>query len=285
MIDYRIKTFLTLCDTMNYTKTAEILCITQPAVTQHIKYLEEMYSGKLFSYKGKILSKTKKGIALERYARSMIHNSDNIKKELAFLDKERVLKIGTTKTISEFVLKDKIYNYLKKDDKRNISLVTGNTKELLKLLEQGKIDFAIIEGIFDKGKYGYKLFNKERFVGICSNDHPFAKKEIDINKIFSENLIVREKGSGTRNIFELFLQEKNYSLNNFKKVTEISEFNIIKKLVSKNLGISFVYSPVVENESSLSFFTLKNEEIVHEFNYVYLKDNLFLEYIQEFEND
>lgn len=284
LIDFRIKTFLTLCDTMNYTKTAEKLCITQPAVTQHIKYLEEIYGGKLFDYKGKILSKTKKGYTLELYARSMVHNSDNIKKEIMSMDKAGILKIGATKTISQFVLKNKIYNYLKKDEKRNISLVTGNTKELLKLLEQGKIDIALIEGIFDKGKYGYKLFKKETFVGICPKNHSFAGKEVNIKDLFRENLIVREKGSGTRNIFELFLKEKNYSLYNFKRITEISDFNIIKQLVSNNMGISFVYFPVIENDKELSSFTLKNEKIVHEFNYVYLRDNLFIKEIENFEN-
>ncbi len=192
LIDFRIKTFLTLCDTMNYTKTAEKLCITQPAVTQHIKYLEEIYGGKLFDYKGKILSKTKKGYTLELYARSMVHNSDNIKKEIISMDKAGILKIGATKTISQFVLKN-------------------------------KIDIALIEGIFDKGKYGYKLFKKETFVGICPKNHSFAGKEVNIKDLFRENLIVREKGSGTRNIFELFLKEKNYSLYNFKRITEISD--------------------------------------------------------------
>ena len=55
-------------------------------------------------------------------------------------------------------------------------------------------------------------------MGTCSKNHSFAGKEIDIEDLFKENLIVREKGSGTRNIFELFLKEKNYSLNNIKKV-------------------------------------------------------------------
>lgn len=75
MLDNRVETFLALCEIMNYTKTAETLHITQPAVTQQIRWLEEYYGCRLFSYQGKVLSLTEKGETLRRLAQQMTANA------------------------------------------------------------------------------------------------------------------------------------------------------------------------------------------------------------------
>ena len=88
MLDNRILTFLKLCEKMNYTKTAEALHITQPAVTQHIHFLEEHYGCKLFSYSGKVLQLTEKGELLRRLASEMVANEAGIRKEMARTEEE-----------------------------------------------------------------------------------------------------------------------------------------------------------------------------------------------------
>ena len=78
MLDYRIKTFLTLCETMNYRQTAELLHITQPAVTQQIQWLEKYYGCSLFSYEGRRLRKTSKAVLLEKTARIMSYQEKEL---------------------------------------------------------------------------------------------------------------------------------------------------------------------------------------------------------------
>lgn len=284
MIDFRIQTFLTLCETMNYTRTAEKLNMTQPAVTQHIHYLEKLYNCKLFSYKGKVLTKTQKCCLLEQYAKSMRHSHNMILDAMkSNLSCTRTINIGATKTIGEYVIGNKISRYLA-DGEKNISLIVDNTNNLIKMLEDGHLDFAIIEGPIDKNKYGYKLYSKENFIGICNSSHPFSGKYIDLEDIVKETVIVREEGSGTRNILSQILSEHSYSFDSINKTIQISNFSVIKNLVQNNIGISFVYESVFNNDPDISTFFIKDTCTVREFNYIYLKDTLITEEFLTFYN-
>lgn len=280
MIDYRIETFLKLCETLNYRVTAEILNMTQPAVTQHIKFLEREYNSKLFLYSGKKLTKTSSAILLEEYARTAIFNEKKLRLSIENSINFN-LNIGATKTIGEFLILDKINNFL--ENKNNtLNLKIDNTKVLLNLLDNNKIDFAMIEGYFDKNKYDYKLFKEEKFIGICSKNHKFANKKIKFKDIFNETLILREEGSGTRDIFNHILVENNFSLDNFNRKISINNFAIIKELVIKNKGISFVYESIAKTSDDLQVFYIEDIKISHELNYVFLKNTKAIDFINLF---
>ena len=280
MLDYRILTFLKLCETMNYRITAEELNMTQPAVTQHIHYLEEEYECKLFIYNRKKLEKTNQAILLEEYARSAYYNEIYLKRKIKSENKIKI-NIGATKTIGEFVIGEKIKK-LVKNEKYDISLTIDNTENLIKLMELNKLDFILVEGIFNKDKYGYRLYKKDEFIGICSKNHKFNGKSIKFEELFEEDIIIREEGSGTRRIFEQFLSENSFSLEFFKKKITINNFNLIKELVSANCGISFVYNSVVNKNDEIGKFYFKNK-IEREFNYLYLKNTSAKELIDFFD--
>ena len=280
MLDYRILTFLKLCETMNYRITAEELNMTQPAVTQHIHYLEEEYKCKLFIYNRKKLEKTNQAILLEEYARSAYYNEIYLKRKIKSENKIKI-NIGATKTIGEFVIGEKIKK-LVKNEKYDISLTIDNTEKLIKLMELNKLDFILIEGIFNKDKYGYRLYKKDEFIGICSKNHKFNGKSIKFEELFKEDIIIREEGSGTRGIFEQFLSENSFSLEFFKKKITINNFNLIKELVSANCGISFVYNSVVNKNDDIGKFYFKNK-IEREFNYLYLKNTAAKELVDFFD--
>ena len=89
MLDYRIKTFLTLYDEMNYRKTAVRLNMTQPGVTQHIHFIENHYGVKLFSYNGKTLEKTKNADILKRYVESVMAEEQDAINEFYKKEKRR----------------------------------------------------------------------------------------------------------------------------------------------------------------------------------------------------
>lgn len=269
MIDYRLNTFLVLCDCMNYRKAAEILHITQPAITQQIHFLEREYDCKLFTYDNRRLYKTDAARTLEQYARAAKYHDQNLREKLAE-SAIYELKIGATKTIGDYVLQDHIYRYLDRQD-HTLSLVVDNTEHLLYLLEENKLDFAVIEGFFDKERFDSMLFRREPFVGICHKAHPFANREVTIEELFQETIIHREDGSGTRAILEQELTAYNESLERFKHHISISSFKVIVDLVKNGYGISFVYEVLADSDPFLAKFILQQKPIMREFNIVYLK--------------
>ena len=194
-MDQKLSTFLTLCQTMNYRMAAEHLHLSQPAVTKQIQALEQSLQTKLFYYDGHTLHKTEKCLLLERYAISQRYQYDELK--LAIADRKRLkLRIGATKTIGDYVLIDAITDYLRVPE-QELTLVVDNTKRLLQMLDENKLDFAVIEGTFSKTKYDSYLFQMEPFVGICAKCSPLCGRDIAIDDVIKETIIVREEGSGT----------------------------------------------------------------------------------------
>ena len=113
-------------------------------------------------------------------------------------------------------LRNRIHDFLNQPDTA-LTLIVDNTKHLLHLLEQNTLDYAIIEGFFDKNRFGSQLYRREPFVGICPKDHPFAGREVSVEEILKETLIHRENGSGTLAILEEKLLEHNESLERFHR--------------------------------------------------------------------
>lgn len=268
MIDSRLETFLTLCKTMNYRKTAEALNMTQPAVTQHIHYLENLYGCKLFIYDRKKLFITKEANILRRYAENVIFQEKKLKTQLYENEGTR-LSIGATKTIGEFVIGKQIADYLS-NPLNSISVQVDNTEHLLESLSNGEIDFALIEGFFDRNQFASKLYRKEPFVGLCGKEHPFAGKTVSLDRILEENIILREEGSGTRTILEQLLTQQNRSFSEFRRINIISNFGLMMQLLEKGVGITFAYRAVTERNFGLAEFKVEGWDTVREFNYVYL---------------
>lgn len=276
----KLQTFLVLCRTMNYRKTAEELHLTQPAVTKQIQALEHHYGEKLFQYDGHKLHITEKGKILEHYAKSVQYNLSQL--EVA-MKKERktMLRIGATKTIGSYVIQERIKEFLRRTND-DLCVVVNNTETLLRMLNDDELDFAFIEGIFEKEKYEYRLLQRVPFVGVCKKGHPFDQRIITLEELFQESLIIRESGSGTRELLERNLNGAGYNLSAFRRITILSSFNLIMGLVKDNIGVSFVYSPVADAYSELGRFQVQNFKTEHEFNVVYLKDTNAKDYVDSF---
>ena len=278
MLDYRVYTFLALYDEMNYRRTAEKLNMTQPGVTQHIHYLENYYGVKLFDYDGRVLSRTKNAESLKRYFNSIIAEESDIRKN--FVDENIVaITVGATKTIGEFVIVPEIRNFLKNPNHK-IDLVIDNTEVLLKMLEKSQIDFAIIEGVFDKAKFGYHLYKKEAFVGVCAKSHPFANKTVLLEDLFSEDIVVREQFSGTRALLQNAISDRGFSFDNFKRCVSVSNFNVICDFVANNNAITFAYEPISRCREDLATFNVADMQISGEFNFVYCNERTAREKIE-----
>ena len=279
-MDSKLRTFLTLCQTMNYRVAAERLHLSQPAVTKQIQSLEQALRTKLFSYDGHTLHKTEECLLLERYAISQQYQFEEL--QLAMAEKKRLkLRIGATKTIGDYVLLDAIREYLR-EPSHELSLVVDNTKHLLQMLDESQLDFAIIEGTFSKTKYDYYLLRMEPFVGICSKNSPLCGKHLTVGELLDQTIIVRESGSGTRRIFEERLMAEGYEVSDFRREVSISSFVSVKALVAAGIGISFLYRSVVAGEENIGTFTVDGITEPHPFHVVYTRNTAAKRYAEQF---
>ena len=279
-MDSKLQTFLTLCQTMNYRIAAEQLHLSQPAVTKQIQSLEQMLQIKLFCYDGHMLHKTEACLLLERYAITQQYQFEEL--QLAIADKKRFnLRIGATKTIGDYVLIDAIKEYLS-DPSHELSLVVDNTMHLLQMLDENQLDFAVIEGAFSKTKYDSYLLRMEPFVGICAKNSPLCGQHISVEELLKQTIIVREKGSGTRRIFEERLAALGYELSDFYREVSISSFVAIKALVAAGIGISFLYNSVAAKENDIGTFTVDGITEPHPFHVVYTQNTSARNYAEQF---
>ena len=279
-MDPKLHTFLTLCQTMNYRLAAERLHLSQPAVTKQIQSLEQALQTKLFFYDGHTLHKTEKCLLLERYAISQQYQFQEL--QLAIADKKRLkLRLGATKTIGDYVLIDAIKEYLR-DPGHELSLVVDNTRHLLQMLDENRLDFAVIEGNFSKTKYDSYLLRMEPFVGICAKNSSLSGKHLPIEDLLKDTIVVREEGSGTRRIFEERLTVSGYGLNDFSREISISSFVAIKALVASGVGISFLYRSVVADAENIGIFTVDGITDPHPFHVVYTRNTNAKNYAEQF---
>ena len=266
MLDHRVKTFLTLYEQMNYRKAAQVLHITQPGVTQHIQYLEGQYGVKFFEYNGRTLTRTDNAVVFKQYLEQVLAREREMR--LRFRREEQPpLRVGATKTIGEFVLLPQVKAYLSRPENR-LELTVDNTQTLLRMLEEAQLDFALVEGVFDKSRYGSRLFRKEDFVGVCGGTHGFAGRRVSLEEVFQETLILREPGSGTRRLLEQAVGDLGYSLDSFRRVISLSSFNLITALLLGE-GITFAYAPVARSREGLATFSVADMQIQGQFNFVY----------------
>jgi DNA-binding transcriptional LysR family regulator len=279
MLDFRHETFLALCKIRSYTKTAEALHITQPAVTQHIKALEAHYGNRLFTYADKALKLTEHGELLYKFASTVASDSDTMTKTLRKKDlSDPPILFGATLSIGQYIMPDILKQLIVEKPNTRISMLVENTHHLLDKLDQGEIQFALIEGLFDKSSYHTELFDTEPFIAVCSKNSPLVNKQLSFQELIKSHLIVREQGSGTREIFEHILQGHNLSVSSFSKLTEIGNMEAIKQLVKGGLGITFLYQAAAKKE--LLEGDLKQLEIAelndqHELNFVFLKNSQY----------
>ncbi|MBP1918923.1 DNA-binding transcriptional LysR family regulator [Youngiibacter multivorans] len=250
--------------------------MTQPAVSQQIRFLENHYQVALISSKGKKFSLTEEGRALQEYARTLYANSERILPLLHRIKNHtKPLIFGATLTIGEYTIPPILLKLFKEDPETNISMFVENTHILQKMLWEGKIDFALLEGHFNQNQFEYKELSNETFVGVCSPNNKIAATATSLEGLLDQNLILREPGSGTRDIFEHALYNQNLSINDFERKIEVGNMNAIKELCHENIGITFMYREAIKKEVSQGYLKeipLQNFNVSHLFNFVYLKN-------------
>lgn len=281
MLDYRIDTFLAVCRNMNFTKAAQELNITQPAVSQHIRFLEELYNVKLFEFKGKKMVLTNEGNMLQNFAMTMKHDDIFFRKQLQELSgSKKKLVFGATHTIGEYVISEYVAEFLKHYPDTDIQMTVVNACDLLEQLDAGKLDFALIEGYFRKSEYDYFSYSTEPYLCVCSSNYKFKREPKMFEDLLGERLIIREEKSDTREVLERFMESHNFTMDEFSHVSEVSSIKVINQLIQFCCGITFQYKSAVKKELEEGTFRevkLKDFDVTHDLTFVWRKGSIFAE--------
>ena len=279
VLDFRIETFLCVCRHMNFTYAADELHITQPAVSQHIRFLENYYSAKLFERDGKKIKLTPAGETLLK-AMTAIRNDEsaikeNIKSSAA---QKKVLRLGVTLTIGEYVIAKPLAEFIKRHHDTDVVVKFANTAQLSSYITVGELDIALVEGNFDKSVFDTCVFKTEKFIPVCSSNHQFGNQVHSLADLLSERIIVREKGSGTRDILEKSLELRNISIADFSGCVQADNIHLIVNLVKSDCGISFLYKAAVTDEinnETLKEIKLNDFNIEHNFTFLWNRGSVF----------
>ena len=288
MLDFRMETFLAVCQCMNFTRASEKLNITQPAVSQHIHFLEKHYNTKLFRYEGKKLKLTGAGEILRNASLTMMHDEISMQNQMQKTDEEEEIRFGATRTVGDVLMGRILERYLRRYPDAKICMIVDNTQELLRKLDEGTIDFALVEGFFQKNEYDHQKYSDENYIAVCAPDYTFNSDKIttdvSVENLFHERLLVREEGSGTREVLERCLDAQNFSIHDFDKVMEVGSLQTIRELTKAGCGITFLYETAVQDElreGTLKRIPLKSFEISHEFNFIWRRGSIYADRYME----
>lgn len=241
-----LKIFIMVSDLGSMTAAAKALFIAQPTISQAITELEDYYGVKLFDRLSKRLFITEKGKQLLSYARhitALVNEMDQIMKNP---DKSGMIKVGASLTIGTYLLPKLVNEFTKQYPLLQVKAITANTHEIEELIMQNNIDFAVVEGIVHTPDILTKAFMDDELLLVCGRSHPLYKiKSISIADLSNLQLIVREKGSGTRELFEnmMALHEINW-----QPAWECNGSDVLKSAAINGLGVAVISQRLVENE-------------------------------------
>ncbi|MED0688100.1 LysR family transcriptional regulator [Anoxybacillus ayderensis] len=268
----QLKTFITLAEVKNFTKTADILHLSQPSVSLHIKNLEKEFQTKLFIRSPKELQMTPTGELLYDRAKKMIALYEQTKQDILEHHDcvKGTLKIGASFTIGEYVLPTFLCALQNDYPELQLEVIIGNTKEIVELVRTYQTHIGLIEGQTNEKELVVYPFMQDELVIVASNDHPLAhKQEVSINDLQNQIWITRELGSGTREYFNHFIRSNGLKV---KSLIIISSNQGIKETLIRGNGLALLSRHVIEQElkhKNLSIVYVKHSPFYRTFSYLY----------------
>jgi DNA-binding transcriptional LysR family regulator len=288
MEDHKLKVFCTVAETKSFSKASEIIHLTQPAVSLQIQALEELYETKIFDRSSNTVVLTPAGEILYRYAKEILSLYAAAAKDIGELTGlvKGSISVGASTTIGNHVLPSVIADFKKTHPKIKVHLLVGNTKRIIELLNSGNVDIGLAEGDVTKQKLIVERLIQDELVVIVSSLHPWAKKkEMSIFDVAKEPFIVREEGSGTRQIIEKYLSKHGISTHDMKVSMVLGSTQAIKEAVESGVGISIVSRWAARKENkygSLKLLSLKEEKFLRDFSLIFHKNAIASHAVDEF---
>ncbi len=287
MADRRLQVFHTVARLLSFTKAAETLHMTQPAVTFQIRQLEEYFNTRLFDRTHNRISLTAAGERVYEYADrilSLYSEMNNRVRELTG-DVSGILLIGASTTIAEYVLPALLADFQARHKNVHIRLTVSNSLGVVHMVESNAIDIGIVEAPVGNKNLAVEVCWHDRLVFICPPTHPFAQREsVSVQELADLRFISREEGSGTRGVIGDYLQQNGVQWQDLNHSMEFGSPESVKGAVEAGLGVSIVSRATVAKELKLGTLVALPLEpsLERPFSFVFQKQKFRLRAVEEF---
>lgn len=278
-----LKIFIMVADYKNMSTAAEMLFISQPSVSQAIKEIEEYYGIKLFERLSKKLYITESGEMLLKYARHIVESFDEMETKLKNKGQKVCLRIGATITVGTCMLNDIINKVKEEHEDLSTKIVINNSNIIEKLILTSELDLGIVEGVVTNKDLIKKLLFKDKLVVVVGKGHKFYNRdEITIEELNGEDVISREEGSGSKNIFDDILRERNIEVN-IKWISTNTE--AIKNATINGQGLAVLSTLIVDKEikeGTLKSIEISGIDMTREICIIYHKNKFISDHLKSF---
>lgn len=250
-MDYRDSVFISVAENLSFSKAANDLHISQPAITRHIKELEERYKTTLFERKGNKIYLTTAGEKVYHAFKKISQQYRNLDFEIGQLHHNfsGEFKLGASSTISQYVIPKIIASFHKRYPQIQIYLLNGNSFEMENLLLDNKIDLALVENQSTQSGVQYTNFLDDELIIVTGKNSIYAKHDtISLQELTQIPIVLREQGSGTLEVIQHTLKKQNIHFEQLNTLIHLGSTESIKNFLQDFDGLAIVSEKAVQNE-------------------------------------
>lgn len=275
MDDFRLKVFITAARTLSFTRTAEQLCISQPAVSKHIGELESRYEVQLFTRRGSRLELTEAGHMLLESAERLADDYRRLEYEMSLCtgQTEGELRLGASTTIAQYLLPPILARFTSRFPQVRVSVLSGNSEQVEQALDDHAIDLGLVESVSRRQGLHYTLFRPDELVLVARPGGKYARTEsVTCEDLCHLPLVLRESGSGTLEVISAALAERGIRLSQLNVVLRLGTTEGIKGFVrhSDAMAIVSAFSVVDElRNGALRIVDLEDLPLLRDFVFVH----------------
>jgi DNA-binding transcriptional LysR family regulator len=250
-MESRLKIFHTVAQLKSFTRAAQVLNLTQPAITFQIKNLEDHFQTRLFYRDANKISLTPSGKVLFRHVKNILEEYENAKKEIARVSGKLrgEIRIGIASLLGKYLLPKLIGHFKNEHSLIEISMLVGNSGKLIQELKEHALDLVIVSEPISAQHFIVRPFLDDELVAIINPHHKWTQREfIEMEDLLTESFIDREEGSGTREVFKNFLSTRNISLKNLNIIMTMGGSEAVKSAVESGVAYGIVSNMAVRRE-------------------------------------
>ncbi|WP_321391672.1 LysR substrate-binding domain-containing protein [uncultured Desulfuromusa sp.] len=244
----KLEIFAAVASSGSVTKTAEKLRLSQSAISMALADLENRYDEPLFTRQGRKLHLNDRGRLILPLAQKILDQAVVLDQLLLDSTSEPIgqLQIGASTTIGNYLLPLLLAKFSKAYPKASTTMQVANSDVISTLLDNGELDLALIEGPCHLHQLEQHFWKEDQLVVIAGQTHPWTRaRSVELHDLMNADWIVREEGSGTREVFEQALETK---VANLPSAIELGHTEAIKKAVEAGLGVSCLSRLAVQRE-------------------------------------
>lgn len=250
-MDFRLKVFHSVACNLSFTKASRELFVSQPAISKHIHELEVRYKTPLFERIGSRIRLTRAGELLFSHTHQILSAYRQLDFEMNLLTNHfsGELRMGASTTISQYVLPPVLSSFIKTFPDIRVSLLNGNSRDIERALQEGKITLGLVEGIAHQSVLHYTPFMKDELVVVAHTGSSLASvDEITLEQLCSLPLVLRENGSGTLAVLEAALAERQVKLSQLNVLIQMGSTESIKLFLENADAVGIVSIRAVTRE-------------------------------------